>query len=312
MDILHTAPHRCFGIDVAKDNLVVSDGGACVTIPNNRRGIRAFLKERQPDFIICEPTGGYELILLEECLGAGLACHRADVMKLKAYIRSMGTLGKSDAIDARHMAIYGRERWASLPLWREPDPDEARLQAFVRRRADLVALKVAEQNRSKAGGAKALAASFKAMLGVIQRQIDGLEKQIAALVENSARLRRRIDICMTVSGVGFLSAASLLAQIPELGSMDRRQAAALAGTAPHPSESGNANGRRRQRGGRPQVKTTLFMPAMCAAQGKGQFAPFYKRLIQNGKPPIVAVAATMRKIIITINARIRDHQEQQS
>ncbi len=312
MDVLHTAPRRCFGIDVAKDNLVVSDGGPSVTIANNRRSIRALLKQRRPDFIVCEPTGGYELVLLEECLKAGLACHRADVMKLKAYIRSMGTLGKSDAIDARHMAAYGRERWACLSLWRAPDPDEVQLQALVRRRADLVAFKVAEQNRSKASGAKALAASFKAMLGAIRRQIDGLERQIAALVENSARLRRRIAICTTVSGVGLLSAASILAQLPELGSMDRRQAAALAGTAPHPSESGNAKGRRRQRGGRPQVKTALFMPAMCAAQGKGQFASFYKRLTNNGKPPIVAIAATMRKIVITINARLRDELIQQS
>lgn len=312
MDVLHTAPRRCFGIDVDKDNLVVSDGGASSSITNNRRCVRAFLKERQPDFIICEATGGYELLLLDECLKAGIACHRADVMKLKAYIRSVGTLGKSDAIDARHMADYGRERWQSLSLWQEPDPDEAQLQALVRRRADLVAFRVAEHNRSKAVGAKAVAASFKAMLAAIQRQIEGLEKQISAVVAKSARLRRRIEICTTVSGVGLLSAASLLAQIPELGTLDRRQAAALAGTAPHPSESGNAKGRRRQRGGRPQVKTTLFMPAMCAAQGKGQFAPFYKRLTENGKLPIVAIAATMRKIVITVNARLRDDQDQQS
>ncbi|QCI97136.1 IS110 family transposase [Agrobacterium larrymoorei] len=312
MDVLHTAPRRCFGIDVAKDNLVVSDGGLSFAVTNDRRSIRMFLKQKQPDFVICEATGGYELLLLEECLKAGLACHRADIMKLKAYIRSMGTLGKSDAIDARHMAAYGQERWQSLPLWQAPDPDEAQLQALVRRRADLVALRVTEHNRSKAVGAKAVALSYKAMLSAIQRQIDGIERQISALIAKSARLRRRIQICTTVSGVGLLSAASLLALIPELGTLDRRQAAALAGTAPHPSESGSTRGRRRQRGGRPQVKKTLFMPAMCAAQGKGQFASFYRRLIENRKPPIVAIAATMRKIVITVNARLRDDQIQQS
>lgn len=312
MDFLHTPPLRCLGVDVAKDNLVASDGTRILTVDNNRCGIRALLKTMRPDFVICEPTGGYELMLLEECLKVGITCHRADVMKLKAYIRSMGTLGKSDAIDARQMAAYGCERWARLPLWHAPDADEMELQVLVRRRADLVALRVAEHNRSKAPGAKAIAASFKAMLGAIQRQIDALDGQIAALVERSDRLARRIRICTTVSGVGTLSAANLIAQMPELGSLHRRQAAALAGTAPHPSESGNAKGRRRQRGGRPQAKTALFMPAMCAAQGKGQFAPFYKRLIRNGKPPIVAIAATMRKIVVTINARLRDDLLQQS
>lgn len=312
MDFLHTPPLHCLGVDVAKDNLVVSDGKRIITFANDRCGIRKLLKAMQPDFIICEQTGGYELMLLEACVKAGIACHRADVMKLKAYIRSLGTLGKSDAIDATHMTAYGYERWARLALWHAPDPDEVELQALVRRRADLVAFKVAEQNRACAPGTKAVAASFKAMLAAIKRQIDMLDSQIAALVARSVNLARRIRICTTVSGVGTISAVSLVAQMPELGSLHRRQAAALAGTAPHPSESGNTKGRRRQRGGRPQVKTALFMPAMCAAQGKGQFAPFYKRLIKSGKPPIVAIAATMRKIIITINARLRDDLMQQS
>lgn len=312
MDFLHTPPLRCIGVDVAKDNLVVSDGQRLTTVANDGRSIRKLLRTMQPDFVICEPTGGYELLLLEECLKAAIACHRADVMKLKAYIRSLGTLGKSDAIDAAHMAAYGRERWARLALWHAPDAAERELQVLVRRRAELVALKVAEQNREKAPGNKTVAASFKAMLVAIRRQIETIDARIGALVAKTENLARRISICVTVSGVGILSAASLIAQMPELGSLDRRQAAALAGTAPHPSESGNAKGRRRQQGGRPQVKTALFMPAMCAAQGKGQFAPFYKRLIDNGKPPIVAVAATMRKIIITINARLRDSYLQQS
>ncbi|MCZ7448632.1 transposase [Agrobacterium rhizogenes] len=191
MDFLHTPPLRCLGVDVAKDNLVASDGTRILTVDNNRCGIRALLKTMRPDFVICEPTGGYELMLLEECLKVGITCHRADVMKLKAYIRSMGTLGKSDAIDARQMAAYGCERWARLPLWHAPDADEMELQVLVRRRADLVALRVAEHNRSKAPGAKAIAASFKAMLGAIQRQIDALDGQIAALPSQRKRKRQR-------------------------------------------------------------------------------------------------------------------------
>lgn len=313
MAFLHHPPVRCLGIDVAKDDLAVSDGQRIVTtVANNRQAIRSLLKTTRPDLVVCEPTGGYELLLLEECLRAGIACHRADTLKLKAFIRSYGTLGKSDAIDAAQMSAYGRERWAKLPLWKAPDADESKLQAMVRRRADLLACKVAERNRSKAPGAKMLAASFKAVLATLERQIAAIEAAIADLVASSASIAKRVDVCTAMNGIGPITAVILIAQMPELGSLSRRQAAALAGTAPHPNESGTAKGRRHQRGGRPQVRTALFMPALRAAAGTGEFAHFYKRLVDNGKPPILAIAAVMRKIIVTLNARLRDAQIAQS
>ncbi len=312
MTVLHQAPRRCLGVDIAKSSLAVHDGTHATTLPNSRAAIRAMLETARPDLVVCEPTGGYEFILLDECLKAGIACHRADTLKLKAFIRSFGTLGKSDAIDAARMVAYARERWASLALWQAPDRDEARLQSLVRRRADLVALRVAEQNRSKAPGAKPLAASFRAMLAAIAQEIRALDQAIAALIAQNPVLRQRLAVCTGVGGVGRVSAATILALMPELGRLQRRQAAALAGTAPHPNESGTFTGRRRQRGGRPQVRTALFMPALCAAAGKGEFAPFYARLVQNRKPPILAIAATMRKIIVTLNARLRDAELQQS
>jgi transposase len=317
MAFLHHPPVNCLGIDVAKDNLVAGDGQhASLSIANNRRAIRSLLRKTRPDLVVCEPTGGYERVLLEECLRAGIACHRANTRNLKSFIRSWGQLGKSDAIDAAAMAVYGRERWARLALWQAPAEDDAQLQALVRRRADLVAFRSAEKNRSRApawpSGATAIAASFRAALAMLERQIKAIDAAIAALVARSRTLKRRVAVCRTVSGVGLISAVTLLAQMPELGSLHRRQAAALAGTAPHPNESGASIGYRRQRGGRPQVRTALFMPAMHAARSGGQFAPFYKRLRDNGKRPIVAIAAVMRKIVITINARLRDDQIQQS
>ncbi len=312
MAFLHHPPVCCLGVDVAKDSLVACGDRTTATVANSRSAIRALLKTTRPDLVICEPTGGHELLLLEECLKAGIACHRADTLKLKAFIRSFGTLGKSDAIDAAQMAAYARERWTTLPLWKAPEADERRLQALVRRRTDLVAFKVAERNRSKAPGAGMLAASFKAMLKTIERQIDALDAAIAALVATSRSIGQRVAVCTAMNGIGLTSAATLIAQMPELGSLQRRQAAALAGTAPHPNESGTAKGRRRQRGGRPQIRTALFMPALRAAAGKGEFATFYKRLVDNKKPPIVAIAATMRKIVITLNARLRDAQMVQS
>lgn len=307
MAFLHHPPASCLGIDVAKNGLVVSDGRrAAATVDNSRPAIRSMLNKARPDLVVCEPTGGYELLLLEECLRAKIACHRADTLKLKSFIRSFGTLGKSDAIDAAHMAAYGSERWARLALWQAPDADERHLQALVRRRADLVAFRVAERNRARAPGAKPLAASFKAILATLECQIGKLDAAIAALVAASSSLKRRVAICTAMNGIGLTCAATLIAQMPELGSLQRRQAAALAGTAPHPNDSATSTGRRRQRGGRPQVRTALFMPALHAAAGKGEFANFYKRLIDNKKQPIVAIAAVMRKIIVTLNARLRD------
>jgi transposase len=316
MTFLHHPPRLCLGVDVAKDTIAISDGRTATVIPNKRKQIRRFLRNCDADFVICEPTGGYELILMEECLGRSLPLHRADTRKLKAFIRSRGRIGKSDAIDAQEMVAYGLERWATLPLWHAEDPCEARLKALVRRRADLVAIRVAEQNRAKAPsarelGSRDLAATFKAMLDVINRQILRLDKAIRALMR-SASLVHRAEIATAMTGIGETTAAALIAAMPELGKMDRKQAAALAGLAPHPNESGNKIGYRRMRGGRPGARTILFMPAMQAAQGKGEFAAFYKRLIQNGKKPIVALAAVMRKIVITLNARFRDQLSQQS
>lgn len=313
MAFLHQQPARCLGLDIAKENIVVCDGASPArTIANDRRAIRTFLKGCGADLAVCEPTGGHERRLLEECLRTGLPVHRADTLKLKAFIRSFGTLGKSDAIDAGKLAAYGRERWAILPLWSEPDRHQQRLQALVRRRKELVALKVAEQNRAAAPGARELAASFRAVLAVIVRQIGVLDAAITRLTAENAALRRRTAVCTRMDGIGPRTAAALIALMPELGALNRRQVAALAGLAPHPNDSGLTKGYRKMRGGRPDIAATLFMPALRAAAGKGEFAPFYKRLIGNGKKPILAIAAVMRKIIVTLNARIRDDLKPQS
>jgi transposase len=307
MALLHQQPLLCLGIDIAKDTITVSDGTTARTIANQRRAIRAFLKSyRHVDLVVCEPTGGHEGLLLEECLRAGIACHRADTLKVKSFIRSFGTHGKSDAIDAGMLRGYGRERWAKLDLWRAPDPDEVRLRALVRRRQELIATKVAEKNRAKAPGGHDLAASFEAVIKVVERQIQAIDAAMRELIANSGTLKQRAAVCTAMDSLGTTMTAKLLAILPELGSMTRRKAAALAGLAPHPNDSGQKHGYRKIRGGRPEIRSMLYMPALRAAAGKGEFAAFYKRLITNGKKPMVAIVAVMRKIVVTLNARLRD------
>lgn len=311
MAFLHHLPRRCLGFDIAKETIAVSDGRSVQLVDNQRTAIRRFLRNCHADFAVCEPTGGHETILLEECLRLRLPAHRVDTRKLKAFIRSRGRLGKSDAIDARELAAYGLERWASLVLWDAPDPWQERLKALVRRRDDLVATRVAEQNRAKAPGASKLAATFRAVLAVLERQIKRVDQAIQALMRTSP-LKQKCDVVTAMPGIAQTTAAALIAALPELGNMDRKQAAALAGLAPHPNESGKKTGYRRMRGGRPAVRTILFMPAMQAACGRGEFAAFYKRLVNAGKKPILALAAVMRKIVVTLNARLRDAQNKQS
>ncbi|WP_319517751.1 IS110 family transposase [uncultured Martelella sp.] len=311
MAVLHHPPHTCLGCDIAKDTIAVSCGDQATVIANRSKDIRRFLRSCKADLVICEPTGGYEAVLIEECLRRGLPVHRADTRRLKAFIRSRGRIGKSDAIDAREMVAYGMERWASLSLWRAENPNDAKLRALVRRRADLVAIRVAEQNRAMAPGGRELAVTFEAMLAAINRQIALLDKEIRRLMRSEA-FAARASIAMAMTGIADTTAAALIATMPELGTLDRKKAAALAGLAPHPNESGNKIGYRRMRGGRPVMRTILFMPAMQAACGRGEFAIFYKRLVEAGKKPIIAIAAVMRKIVVTLNARFRDQIIQQS
>jgi transposase len=299
------------GCDVGKQSIVIFDTatGQTSTVKNTAPALTAFLKACSPDsLVVCEATGGYETTLLDACLAEGLKAHRADAAKVKAFIRSLGISGKTDAIDAQALARYGRERQHSLPLWQKPTPALRELQALVQRRRDLIALRVAETNRAKAPDIASLPVVQKmvnSMIASIKAQIAQVDKLIAATIANAADLAGRYKTLRTITGIGPASAAALIALMPELGAMNRRQAASLAGLAPHPRQSGASDAYRATRGGRKDLKSALFMAAMVAAKHNKTIKIFYQRLIQNGKKPIVALTAVMRKLIIISNGKIK-------
>ena len=268
--------------------------GKTVTTPNTTVQLKRFAKAYSSTCLaICEATGGYETTLLNVLIDLNIPAHRADALKVKAFIRSFGTLGKSDAIDAKGLAAYGQERHQHLTRWKPQDPSLAELHTLVERRVDLVTMRQAEKNRAKAPGVKAIAKSIRQVISLFDKQITELEKRIKDLVEQSECIKQTVKTLTSLKGIGMVTAVSLCAFMPELGTLTRRQAAALAGLAPHPNQSGSLDKYRRVRGGRPQIRKTLFMPALVAVKHNPRLKAFYEKLISEGKKPIVAITATM-------------------
>jgi transposase len=299
------------GCDVGKSHVIVFDNrsGRTVSLLNQPEALADWAARIEPGYlVVCEATGGYEAALLRAVSGAGLSAHRADARKVKAFIRSFGTLGKTDAIDARALAGYGRERHAQLALWRPNNAECDRLHALVTTRTDLVAARQACRNRLAAPGGGHVRAHLQPLLDCLSAQIAAIETAIEAALDAHPTMRVAAQILRAIPGVGPTTAATLLALMPELGQLNRRQAAALAGLAPHPRQSGTLDAYRRTRGGRPQVKRAIFMAALSAVRHNKPLTAFYERLIANGKKKLVAITAVMRKLIVIANAKIRQTQ----
>jgi transposase len=309
MDDSTTLPTSFIGCDVGKAEIVVFDSrtGRTTSLCNDPVALAAFaLSLDATGLVICEATGGYEAALIAALVAVGRPVHRADARKVKAFIRSFGTLGKSDKIDARALAQYGSERHDRLVRWEPREQQRDQLHLLVTTRRELVCQRVACRNRLQAPAMAPIEARLQRILAALDAEIAGLDADIETLINSSEPLAQTAKILRSITGIGPTTAAQLTALIPELGTIGRRQAAALAGLAPHPKQSGNVDGYRRTRGGRPDVKQALFMAGMAAARHNPTLRAFYKRLCNAGKKPIVALVAVMRKLVVIANARIRD------
>lgn len=302
-------PERFVGCDVGQDQIAVFDtaAGRVRMLHNTPAALGAFAGTLDHTcLVVCEATGGHEAALLAAVTAAGHAAHRADARKVHAFIRSFGTLAKTDAIDAEALARYGQERHARLARWQPRDAQRARLQSLVALRSELVRSRTAWRNRSTAPTGRAVEALLAPVLATLDAQIAAVGREIETVIAASQPLGKAVRVLRGISGIGAVTAAALLALMPELGRLDRRQAAALAGLAPHPNQSGAADRYRRTRGGRPEVKRALFMAAMVAMKHNKPLAALYQRLVAAGKKPLVALTALMRKLIVICNARLRD------
>ena len=301
------------GLDVAKSHLDLDApaGGAGASrsrtrFANSAQGIARMmqtLKVHGTPHIILEPSGGYEHSVVAALQKAGVVVSMVPAARVRQFARAAGLLAKTDLIDAHVLARYG----ASLkpaPL-RRPDAEVERLGQFEAQRRHLVALRAAEQTRLLQLEQRSLIAAQKQFLALLSRQIAALQRQIDSLIKESPGLHQKAQVLSQFKGVGSGTVATLLAQMPELGSLNRAQAAALAGVAPFNRESGSWRGKRMIAGGRRHVRSALYMATLSAVRFNPWLRSFYQRLRSNGKPPKLALTAAMRKLLLALNASLK-------
>jgi transposase len=296
------------GIDVAKHRLDVHlrPSGESLAIDHGEEEITALIERLvalEPTLVVLEATGGLEVRLAAALAAAGLPVAVVNPRQVRSFARAIGRLAKTDRLDAKAIAHFAE---AVRPPVR-PLPDEAtrRLGALVARRRQLLEMLVAERNRRHAAD-PALHERLDAHLRWLEEALAEIEGDLDGAVRASPVWRAKEALLRSVPGIGPVSARTLLAQLPELGSLTRRQAAALVGVAPFSRDSGRMRGRRTVWGGRATLRACLYMAAVAAARGSNPvIAGFYRRLRLAGKPAKLALTACVRKLVVTLNAMLR-------
>lgn len=298
------------GIDVSKDRLDVHvrPGGEAFFVKRDGEGIAALIERLallKPVAIAVEATGGFETVVAAGLAGAGLPVVVVNPAQVRAFANALGKRAKTDPIDA---AVIARFVAATQPAIR-PLPDEAtRLLAdLVARRRQIVAMIGAERQREKRAPAR-IGRSIKRLVKALEKELASLDSDIDDAVRGSPAWRDKEDLLASVPCVGPTIARTLIAELPELGTLHRRQIAALVGLAPWTRQSGQWRGKSFIGGGRSAVRATLFMGAMVAIRRNPVLKAFRDRLVAAGKPKLVALIATARKLVTILNAIIRDGQ----
>lgn len=290
------------GLDIAKLNLQLHLAGRLHDLPNTAAGHRRLLKliAAQPGVhVVCEATGGYERDVVAALHEATVLVSVLNPARIRHFARATGQRAKTDQIDAAVLSAYGQ---ALHPKPTAPRTElEQQLAELVRRRVQVLEILVAQRQQAQRLTVPALRRQAQSLVRRLERDLAQIEEQLKALRTQAAPLDERVQKLEAITGVGTITALSVLAELPELGTLNRRQAAALAGLAPHPRESGQWHGRRSIGGGRAPVRRALYMAALVAAHTNRQLKTFYQRLRAAGKPAKVALTAVMRKLIVLMN-----------
>jgi transposase len=296
------------GIDVAKKKLdvAVRPSGTELHVGNDSEGQLAVVKLLHglgSLLVVIEPSGGYEAAMVSALVEAKIAVAVVNARQIRDFAKSRGKLAKTDRIDAQMLACFAE---ANRPEPRAvPDEQTRQLEALVTRRRQLVDMRAMEMARKELAP-KAVRPGIDTVIKFLSKQIDDADKDITKLIDSNTTWRAKDDLLESVKGVGRVVASSLIALLPELGRLNRKQIAALVGVAPFNNDSGSKRGRRSIWGGRAAVRSVLYMAAVVARTHNPPLRDFYERLTSRGKSPKVALVACMRKLLTRLNAMLRD------
>jgi transposase len=299
----------CCGIDVSKNRLDIAvwPDQRSLSVSNDPVGWAEIVEQLRHHPIAAigiEATGGYERGVMRALLAAGMSVRQINPFRLRQFANASGVLAKSDPIDARMIASFVAVM-PTRPAQRQA-PAIERLVEMLAVRRQLSDEKVAAENASRLLEDATLQRLSRRRIARLAADIEQIEKRVATIVAADAALAHRYRLLVSMPGVGPVLACSLIALLPELGRLNRKQIAALVGVAPYAFDSGKLQGRRCIWGGRAPVRNTLYMAAMSASQHNPALKAFHHRLKAVGKEPKVAIVAVMRKMIVTLNAMVRD------
>jgi transposase len=298
------------GIDIAKRTLDLHcrPENRTLSTTNDPQGfqeILAFLPEPRTCLVVIEATGGYQRPLVDALLEAGHYVAVVNPRQVRDFARGLGILAKTDAIDA---AVLSRYAESARPRTLSATPEnQAQIVELVTRRRQLIDLRTAENNRLETLRSKSVRQSVEQVLEVLGKQIETIEKQIAALLESDDDWNDKAQLLQSVPGVGPTTVASLLADLPELGQLNRQEIAALAGLAPFNRDSGRFRGKRSIWGGRKNVRSVLYMATLSAMRCNHVIKAFAERLKADGKTFKVVITACMRKLLVILNTMVQNN-----
>ena len=296
------------GIDVSKDTLDVHTlpDGQSWQVGNDEQGAAALAQRIEPGaLVVMEATNVYWRLVASTLASAGLAVAVVNPRQVRDFAKATGQLAKTDATDAQVIALFGQR---IEPPVRALASEQCQVAAeLLSRRSQLMGMYVAEKNRLGTARAKRVRADINTTIGFLQKRLDALDKELDQWLKSTPIDQSRFDLLKSFTGIGDKSAKSLLIALPELGRINNKQIAALAGLAPFASDSGKKRGARHIRGGRGAVRAALYMPAITAMRCNPVIGALYERLISAGKNHKVAITACMRKILVILNAMVRSN-----
>lgn len=302
------------GIDVSKAKLDIKydDSNSLLTISNQvddfKKLNHCFPRDKTSVLVLLEATGGYETAMVKWLLSRNIPIAVVNAKRVRDYAKATGQFAKNDRIDASIIREYGQLFGQKLHLKQSRSKLEEQIEDLTRRRKQLVSIRNKEKQHLATIQNKEGQRSIKRAIKFYNREIEKMQEKLVAALKKDNRLQAKAELLQTVKGVGVVTTYTLIGELPELGHVDNKKIAALAGVAPFCRDSGTMKGKRSTWGGRAQVRTALYMAALSASKYNPAIKLFYERLIAKGKTKKVALVACMRKLLTIMNTMVKNNE----